>query len=684
MKAIRHSLAVAGAVLAVALAVGGALVILADRLEVAERRRAARDAAQGTASAIEQQLSGALAAAHALAAVVRQTGTESVFGQVAPDLYSLYPGIDSLQLAPGGVLTHIYPLAGNEPAIGLDLAASPLHRPDIEAAKATRRLVLAGPFPLKQGGIGLAGRVAVFVRVGEEERFWGVATSLVRLPRLLEAIRIGRLAESGYDFRLSRLDRTGAEETFASAGSGPLRDPVEVPVQVPNGAWRLQVAPRGGWGTAWRTLGLAVALLAAAAFALLAYRILRVPEQLRRLVLQRTADLEAAHAQQRKTEEALRQSQRLEAVGRLAGGIAHDFNNLLQAIVGYLDFAASSPGLPAELAEDLGQARAAADRATALTKQVLAFGRRQVLDPSPLDLNDLVANLLKMLSRVIGEQIELRFLPGHSLGTVCADRGQIEQVVVNLCVNARDAMPEGGRIVIEAENVRVDEQYLATHPGARPGRYVLLSVSDTGAGIPPEILDRVFEPFFTTKGPGRGTGLGLATVHGIVLQHHGMVQVYSEVGKGTTFKVYLPIVERAAAATGPRLDGPLRGGRETILVAEDDAAVRALAERVLREAGYTVLSAGDGGAAIALGAAYAGSIDLALLDVVMPMQGGPRVRETLVAARPGLRVLFASGYSENLVHTNFVKKEGLPLLRKPYSREDLLRAVRAVLDGAGA
>ena len=667
-------------VLAAVSLAGGALVTLAARLDRAERRRAALDAANGAAWGIEQQLAGSLAAAHALAAVIRETGDDSSFERVARDLYQVYAGMDSLQLAPGGILTRSYPLSGNEAAIGLDLAASSIHGPDVQRARSTRQLVLAGPFPLKQGGVGLAGRVAVYVNRGGEERFWGVATSLIRLPRLLEASRLNRLSEVGYDYQLSRRSHDGKEETFASARSLPPVEPVEVSVRVPNGDWMLRVAPRGGWAAGWIVGGHALSLLAAIAFAALVYRVLRQPEELRRQVAARTAELERAHKSRQAAEDTLRQAQKLEAVGRLAGGIAHDFNNLLQVIIGCMDAVAISAALRPAEREDLDEALAAAERAAALTRQMLAFSRRQVLEPAVLDLNEVVSEIMKMVSRVLGEHIELRVVSGQALGRIWADRAQVEQVIVNLCVNARDAMPDGGRLLIETRNILVETSDQDTHPASRPGRFVQLCVSDTGAGIPPDIIGHVFEPFFTTKGPGAGTGLGLATVHGIVLQHHGWVEVQSESGKGTAFKIHLPIVERPAEGAVRRVDGPITGGRETILLAEDDPAVRALAVRLLREAGYTVLAAADGGEALAAASAHAGVIDLALLDVVMPQHGGRAVRDRLLATRQDVKVLFASGYSEDAVRTDFEKEEGVHLLRKPYSREQLLREVRAVLE----
>ncbi len=683
MQAERRPLILSLLVLVALLATGGALTYLGQALDRAERRRAAAEVANRAAYALEQQLSGSLAAAHALAAVVRHTGDAVDFERVARELYQLYPGIDSLQLAPGGVLRQIHPLEGNEAALGIDLMASPRHAPDVLAAKATRQLVLAGPFALKQGGVGLAGRVAIFTRDADGEHFWGLASTIVRVPRLLEASRIQALAEAGYDYELTRPGRGGGAEVIARSGAlGPLPSPVEEEVRVPNGDWLLRVAPRAGWGTTGPVVAsLALVALVAVAFSLLTYRVLCQPAVLRREVAARTAELEKALRDVQATEEALRQSQKMEAVGRLAGGIAHDFNNLLQAIQGYVEMVAGAPELPAHLRDDLAQSQAAAERAAALTRQMLAFGRRQVLAPANLDLNEVVHHLMKMVARLIGEHIQLRVIPGKDLGTVWADRGQVEQVLLNLCVNARDAMPDGGTLTIETETVVVDAAWQASHPAARPGSYVLLRVTDTGTGIQAEHLPHIFEPFFTTKPQGKGTGLGLATIHGIVHQHQGMVQVYSEPGRGTTFKVYLPAVAAAASAAVRRAEGPVRGGTETILLAEDDPAVRALAERFLRDAGYTVVSAADGAQAVELGTQPGARYDLALLDVVMPGLGGRHVRDRLLAANPALKVLFASGYSEHVGQTDFVARDGQRLLDKPYTREGLLRAVRRALDG---
>ena len=387
-----------------------------------------------------------------------------------------------------------------------------------------------------------------------------------------------------------------------------------------------------------------------------------------------------AEEERARLEEQYRQAQKMEAVGQLTGGVAHDFNNLLQVINGYADIAAQDlpPDHPSR--DAIAQVAKAGERAARLVSQLLTFSRRQIMRPVDLDLNDTIEDMLKMLRRVIGEHIEIEWMPGNRLGAVHADRGMIEQALMNLCVNARDAMPDGGRLTIETENVRVDPEFCKSHAWARPGRYVLVSVSDTGCGMSDEILEHVFEPFFTTKEIGKGTGLGLATVYGIVKQHDGMVTVYSEPGKGSIFKLYWPQIERPAQAVGAALDAPVAGGHETVLVAEDDPAVLALAQAILEASGYTVLTARNGAEAVNVLRARADQIALAVLDVVMPEMGGREAYDRMQRIRPGLKVVFASGYSENAVHTNFVLDKGLSLLQKPYTRQVLLRAVRAALD----
>ena len=387
-----------------------------------------------------------------------------------------------------------------------------------------------------------------------------------------------------------------------------------------------------------------------------------------------------AEAAREKLEGQLRQAQKMEAVGQLAGGIAHDFNNLLQVILGHLDLVRADMAPGSSNIAELDEISKAAERAADLTRQLLAFSRRQVIQPVNLYLNELVQGILNMVRRVIGEHIELRLITDNRLGTIRADRGQIEQVLMNLCVNARDAMPSGGTLTIETRNETIDNEYCHEHPWSIAGRYVLLSVSDTGCGMDSATLGQVFEPFFTTKGVGQGTGLGLATVYGIVKQHNGQIYVYSEPEKGSIFKIYLPLVESSPEELQKAPEEPVAGGTEIILVAEDEEAVRNLIRRMLEAAGYTVLTAFDGEDALRVFEEHKDTIDMAIFDVIMPKLGGRDVMDRIQATHPKMRFLFSSGYSENAIHTNFVIKEGLRLISKPYSQTSLLRAVRETLD----
>ena len=332
--------------------------------------------------------------------------------------------------------------------------------------------------------------------------------------------------------------------------------------------------------------------------------------------------------------------------------------------------------------ESIEQIMKAGERAQMLVSQLLAFSRRQVLDMKEVHLNEIVGDMLKILRRVIGEHIELRFHPGADLHPIEADSGQIGQILTNLCVNARDAMSGGGEITITTENAEIREDDREGCDWVEPGRYVRLSVADTGCGIPEEMRDQVFEPFFTTKDVGEGTGLGLSTVYGLVTQHRGAIVVHSEVGQGTTFHVYLPTSERGAVTAQSLLSGSIRGGHETILLAEDDDMVRKLTGTLLRNAGYTVLTARNGIEALTVYDNNADRIDMLLLDVIMPKLGGRGVFDRIHAQRPDLPALFASGYSLNEVHTDFILDEGLTLIQKPARRDELLRKVRELLDRA--
>ena len=382
----------------------------------------------------------------------------------------------------------------------------------------------------------------------------------------------------------------------------------------------------------------------------------------------------------KKLQEQLAAAQRLEALGQLAGGVAHDFNNLLTAMYGSLDLLERKLPQPSPVREELTAIRQAAERAATLTRQLLTFARRQVMEPQPLDLNTHIERTLMMLKRVIPENIRIEFIPGRQLGTVHADPSQLDQVFLNLAVNARDAMPHGGVITIETENVLVNGEYVRAHPWAKEGRYVMVSLSDTGIGMDEGTRTRIFEPFFTTKEPGKGTGLGLATVYGIVKQHDGMIHVYSEPGKGTTFKVYLPIVERRAAAVGPKLEGPVVGGEETILLVEDDREVQEILAQVLASYGYKIVTARDGVEALQILQERNFAVDLVMTDVVMPGMGGWELYEKVREQAPDMLFLFSTGYSENAVHVNFRKKEGIFLITKPYGSDSVARKVREILD----
>jgi two-component system cell cycle sensor histidine kinase/response regulator CckA len=387
--------------------------------------------------------------------------------------------------------------------------------------------------------------------------------------------------------------------------------------------------------------------------------------------------------ERKRLEAQLSQSQRLEAVGQLAGGIAHDFNNLLTAIRGYSEFARRGLGEDDDRRSDIDEVIVNADRAAALIRQLLAFSRRQILQPQVLDPAAIVEGIVPMLRRLIGEQVELTSHTAPGLGGVKVDPSQLEQVIVNLAVNARDAMPDGGKLTIELSNFEFDAPYVAAHAAAVPGPYVLLVVSDTGVGMDVETRVRVFEPFFTTKEPGKGTGMGLATVYGIIKQSGGFIYVYSEPGQGTTFRIYLPRVaeERPAAVAETPAARPSSSGTETILLVEDEPAVRDFARRTLEEQGYIVLQAASGADALSIIASHAGPIALLVTDVVMPGLQGYQVAEQLAAARPELRVLYVSGFTENSMIHRGVPDHGGAFLAKPFSSDGLGEAVRRVLDG---
>jgi len=410
-----------------------------------------------------------------------------------------------------------------------------------------------------------------------------------------------------------------------------------------------------------------------------------IKDRLERLApVVRRALHESRNRVERKALEAqLLQAQKMESVGLLAGGVAHDFNNLLTVIQGHASLLLGNPALKGEAADSVEQIALAAERGAALTRQLLTFSRKQVMQPRGLDLNEVVAGVTKILTRVLGEDIHLRVCCDAKAPFVHADPGMIEQILINLAVNARDAMPRGGELSIRTTDEAIDGAQAPLHPEAAAGQYACLTVADTGCGIPPEILPRIFEPFFTTKGAGKGTGLGLATVYGIVHQHRGWVRVDSEAGHGTVFRIYLPSVPPGTAEAGTVDEGELRGGSETILLVEDEAPVRALVRNLLERLGYTIVEADSGPSALAAWDARRGEVALVLTDMVMP--GGMTGRELgaqLHLRNPHLPIIFASGYSADVVGKDFDLREGENFLQKPCGPRRLARAVRAALDRA--
>ncbi len=381
----------------------------------------------------------------------------------------------------------------------------------------------------------------------------------------------------------------------------------------------------------------------------------------------------------RKLEKQLLTAQRMESVGTLAGGIAHDFNNALTGIIGFAEMLELRVSNDPEALSDVGQILRSAERASVLTRHLLTFARRQIVEFGNLDLNQVIADIEKLLRRVTREDIVIRTDLAERVPTILADQGQLEQVLMNLCLNARDAMPKGGQLLVKTEEAWLDEETVKRYPYMKAGRYALLSVSDTGVGMDEKTRERIFEPFFTTKRPEKGTGLGLAVVYGIVKQHNGFIHVYSEPGKGTTIRIYFPAIDAFADAKVAASRGIIRGGSETILVADDDESIRNLAEKILGSYGYKVLVACDGEEAVDVLRRHADDISMVVLDVVMPKKGGKQAFDEMAKTAPGLKVLFMSGYSLNAVHESFVLHPGIPLMQKPFGPGVLARKVREVL-----
>jgi len=385
----------------------------------------------------------------------------------------------------------------------------------------------------------------------------------------------------------------------------------------------------------------------------------------------------------KRLEEQFRQAQKMEAIGRLSGGVAHDFNNLLGVIIGYGEILQEGLAPEHPLRRSADEILAAGRRAASLTRQLLAFSRQQVLETKVLSLNTVVSNMETMLRRLIGEDIELTSNLESSLGTVKADPGQLEQVVMNLAVNARDAMPQGGKLIIETANTEMDETFVRRYPyPVQPGLYIRLTVSDTGTGMDAATRARIFEPFFTTKEKGQGTGLGLSMVYGVVKQSGGYIDAYSELGLGTTFKIYLPRVDEAVSPSAPQptLATSLRG-TETILLVEDEEALRILTRNLLELCGYQVMEAKNGAEALDLSQRYPGTVDLLLTDIVMPGINGRLLADQLIQLRPNIKVVYMSGYTGQAVGAHRILDPGSIFLQKPFTRDELARKIREALDG---
>ena len=680
---------VAATVLLLGLPVAWAVADAYQRNHVLEVRQRYTAELLPYGQAVENALNRRLALIEGFRAFVETEGGLPGFRQsfevFAFGLQTSAAGIRALQIIEGSVVTHVFPEEGNEGSLGFDLRRHPTSRlaEAADRALAERRTVVLGPFQSGEGA-----RLTVMQPYTAPG---GEADGLVAI--LLEVAPIVR--EAGLE---------GAQDLLAvlSADTGPLlfgdsavvaSDPVDYTIALPDGAWRLAAIPAHGWKNVepehatW--IGLAAyaftALVAAVAW-LIATRQTTLSvavEERTRSLTDAYEELQRQIASRERAEAQLLQSQKMEGIGRLAGGIAHDFNNLLTAILGYtaLIRAGLRPADP--LTEDVAEVEKAARRAADLTRQLLAFARKQVVAPRVLLLNDLVGNLQRMLDRLIGPHVMLETDLAQDLGSVRADAGQLEQVVTNLVVNARDAMPLGGTVRLVTRNVFLTPESASAHGDLVPGEYVRLDVTDSGEGMDAATLARVFEPFFTTKEKGGGTGLGLATAYGIVRQAGGVLIADSRAGAGSTFSVFLPRVEDlpGAVEATPQAEPALApGGSETVLVVDDEEAVRDIAVRALRDRGYRVLTANDGLEARGVAGSASPAIALLVTDLQMPGLTGRELAGELRVRQPGLRVLFMSGRLEAGEGKDDREVEFLP---KPFTPLQLVTAVRLLLDRDG-
>jgi len=619
---------------------------------------------------------------------------------------------------------YIEPMEQNKIALGIDMAAGTDTGPAIVEARDTGKTVSTRPIRwIKEqtGQLGFCVFNAVYfknrpVSTVEERRenLFSVAFSVILIDDMLNASLRG-LDEEGLDFFVfahgDEIDSELPQDAPVYSSNG---EPESLPgyleasalsglhwqstVDVMGRNWSLYCYPQPSFLAAHQTNNPRIALFAGAfvtlILALYLYRLAGQTQRTVALVTERTDELSQTNDNlQREIENRIEadklrqelqtqlvQTQKMESVGQLAGGIAHDFNNILVAIMGYSDLIEHTADSKEEIRKYIGEVKTAADRAATLTSQLLAFSKRQIIKPEPLELNELISDLINMLERLIPENIAYVFAPGTMNAAVLGDSGQLEQILVNLVLNARDAMPDGGTLTIRTEQVTISDGDVKAQSWAKPGRFALLQVEDTGHGIPEDIQERIFEPFYTTKDTGAGTGLGLSVVFGIVEQHGGFLRVDSQPDTGTTFSVYLPCTKSSPTQFEQPTQSELKGGSETILVVEDDEQVRSIAIHILKDAGYQVLRADNGRIALHTFEQYRSTIDLVLLDVVMPTMGGRDVMQYIRNTGSDVPIVFASGYSDDGIHTKFILDEGLDLLSKPYSRENLLRHVRDRLD----
>jgi len=688
------------ALFAVAVALGGGVIHQAERVWRTEQRAAAGQRAATAAFALEQEVSRAPAATYTLAALVQHDPAFEGFEEVADRLMPHYDALDTLQLAPGGVITRIHPLEGHEAALGHDLLNDPDRRFQALEAMRSRRLTVAGPFELRQGGVGLIGRLAVFLPAPGQpggERFWGFVTAVIRLERLLRAARLEQLGAQGQRYALLRADpERGGERCFYGC-EAPLDQPVTFPVSVPNGSWTLALAPDAGWpAPPWGRQAWPVAVAIALAFSVLGWKVLEAPARLQQEVAARTAELartnaalademrrlRAAEEAARTAEEQLRQAHKMEAVGRLAGGVAHDFNNLLTGILGEASLLVERTAPGSEEREAAEAIASTSQRAADLTRRLLGFARREPVRHERFDAHAVVRELVRLLSRTLDARITVETRLGAPRATVVGDPGQLQQALLNLALNARDAMPDGGHLVIETAAVERDAAWLARHPEARAGPHLAIAVTDSGPGVPAELQPHIFEPFFTTKRSGQGTGLGLPMVYAAATAHGGAVELERPPGGGAQFVVSLPLADgEATAPPAPAARAEPARGSGCVLVIDDHEVPRGAALRMLRSAGFAPHGAASGEEGLAWFREHAAEVRAVLLDVAMPGMDGLACREALLRLRGDVPIVFTSGYTRDGRAQALAARGEAGFLPKPFDARELAAALERALAG---